>query len=690
MTAPTLVTPIPDQEHEPEAAVSFSVAANFVDAEDKGVLSFGATGLPSGLSISSSTGDITGSTSVAGTHPITVTATAPGGATRQTTFSIVVQGSPSAAQTYYVNGATGSDSWTGLSATFTSGSTGPWATITRANQVVAHASGHVDIMVAPGNYRNQPFNPQNAGTNNTHRIRLRVNGTGLVYLLGPSSGQINYAININVPFISVLRESESSYFVVDGEIVFGSGGGQVQKGDAPESVAHITNGIRINSSDYELECKVTRTAGWNAIDTSPNTTARGRFEVDFEQIGTCYYPDGNDFGDGLAIWRGNANAVRHLYDGGASGRFWNRIGHDPGGIYSGSGAIRGISCNNSWATVPTFSSTEPDGNRCGIVGSQNAFDVHAYGLVRQRNGLPQDGVSQNLAEIMKLEGTRNGLFDSVLRNGRMQGILSEAAAWSHHSRGCRIAHCVFDHLRGPLLYAVDWWGSGEDGQTPLSDFCMKNLVLRDVVSNPRSGWTNQLILIFLGTGRTMAGAFPNGILHGCTIQDATRDGDDFRISITGGDGAGNQTVTWWLANHPSLFSNFTFTADANLDNAPAASAEADVTDIVGEYLPVSDSLSIGQGVNLTQANGAGSSSTSLTVDDATWFDDPQDGAPSFGEQAGGFYVHINGVGNVQYTAINYVSKVLTLASGQTWADNAAVNRRIASGSAPNRGIRGIT
>jgi hypothetical protein len=691
MTSPTLVSPIPDQEHEPEQAVSFSVAAHFADAEDNGVLSFSASDLPSGLSISSSTGDITGSTSVVGTHTITVTATAPGGATRATQFQIVVQGAPSAAQEYHVNGTTGNDSWTGLSATFTSGTTGPWATITRANQVAAHASGHVDIMVAPGTYRNQPWAPQNGGTNNTHRIRLRVNGTGVVTLAGPTTGQIHYALYIERDFLSVLRESETTYFLVDGEVVFGTGAGQCQKGQDPTPFARLTKAAKVTGSDWVLEFKCTRLAGWNMIDASANTSQRGTARIDFDQCGTPYMDDGNDFGDGFVIWRGNNSAVRHLVDGGSSGRFMNRIGHSPFGIGAGSGAYRNLSMNNSWAGVGTFSSSEPDGNRCFFI-SQNCTDVHAYNCIVQRNGMPQDGISQNLVDTCKMEGTRSVLADSVLRNGRMQAIYSEAADWSHHCRGVRICHTVFEHFRGPLLYAIDWYDvPGAAGFTPLYDLCMKNIVARQLATNPRSGWGNYLINIWLASGfYDWEDQFPNGILHGFTLQDSSgRDWDDFRIVISNAGAPGNQTVQYYLTNYPNLFSNFTITTDANLDNTPTSTADADITDIIGEYVPVSDSLSVGQGVALTNVATADTGSgTSLIVDDATWFDDPQDGAPSFGEQSAGFYVHCNGA-NRQYTAINYATNTLTMSAGFSRSDGQAVNRKIASGSAPNRGIRGV-
>ena len=53
--------------------------------------------------------------------------------------------------TYYVSTSTGNDSWTGLSAAFTSGSTGPWKTLAKALGAAGMASGDT-LYIAPGNY----------------------------------------------------------------------------------------------------------------------------------------------------------------------------------------------------------------------------------------------------------------------------------------------------------------------------------------------------------------------------------------------------------------------------------------------------------------------------------------------------------------------------------------------------------
>jgi hypothetical protein len=114
-----------------------------------------------------------------------------------------------------------------------------------------------------------------------------------------------------------------------------------------------------------------------------------------------------------------------------------------------------------------------------------------------------------------------------------------------------------------------------------------------------------------------------------------------------------------------------------------------------EYGPVDDTVSTGTGVDLTTAVGAGTTSGTLCVADISWFEDPFFGAPFFGQHSEGFFVHLEGVGNVQYTALTrepwpQVDGCFTLAASQTWANGAAVNKKISAGGPkanPNRGVQ---
>jgi hypothetical protein len=304
MAVPTTVGSVPTQTTVISVPVSLDASGYFSDIDAGNSLFFGISGLPTGtgLSISSTTGVISGtptSADLVASFDAVVTATDEQNRTRQVTVNFIVAAVPTAAQNYYIDGTNGNDAYTGLSATFTSGTTGPWKTLGRANAVAPHASGNVDIWVTPGNYRNQPIVPTVAGTDTTHRKRYRVNGTGVVYILGPSSGSINYGVSISVNWISVLRESAASYFMVDGEVVFGTGVGEVQKNGAPETVAHITRGVFVNATGVVLDLDAQRTAGWVGLDFGASVD-QCEFSINWTQHGTSHYSDGNDFGD--IVW----------------------------------------------------------------------------------------------------------------------------------------------------------------------------------------------------------------------------------------------------------------------------------------------------------------------------------------------------------------------------------------------------
>jgi len=105
----------------------------------------------------------------------------------------------------------------------------------------------------------------------------------------------------------------------------------------------------------------------------------------------------------------------------------------------------------------------------------------------------------------------------------------------------------------------------------------------------------------------------------------------------------------------------------------------------------SNSPCINNGASLTLANGSGSSSATLTVDDAYYFQDGTWGSSLAGHQAD--WIAVGTVGNVaQISSINYDTKVITLASPLTWSDDADIwlyknssGTRVLYGSAPDQG-----
>jgi hypothetical protein len=105
----------------------------------------------------------------------------------------------------------------------------------------------------------------------------------------------------------------------------------------------------------------------------------------------------------------------------------------------------------------------------------------------------------------------------------------------------------------------------------------------------------------------------------------------------------------------------------------------------------SSSPAIDGGTYLTQANGAGSNSTTLIVDDALYFQDGTWGSSLAGHLAD--WIAIGTVTNVvQISSINYTTNTISLKSPMTWSDNANIwlykksdGTPVLHGSAPDFG-----
>jgi len=105
----------------------------------------------------------------------------------------------------------------------------------------------------------------------------------------------------------------------------------------------------------------------------------------------------------------------------------------------------------------------------------------------------------------------------------------------------------------------------------------------------------------------------------------------------------------------------------------------DITNIAGkDYTLQSVSPCIDTGVNVTQTNGAGSSSTTLIVDDAQWFHD------GFG-LTDGDTIRVGG-STVTVTDVNYDTDTLTITPAISWSDGEGVHFPY-NGAAPDMGAR---
>jgi hypothetical protein len=138
-----------------------------------------------------------------------------------------------------------------------------------------------------------------------------------------------------------------------------------------------------------------------------------------------------------------------------------------------------------------------------------------------------------------------------------------------------------------------------------------------------------------------------------------------------------------------------------LTGNPFASGATDMTDMMSTTNPTlelsSDSQAIDGGTYLTQANGSGSNSTTLIVDDSLYFQCGTNcsttpmGSALANVQAD--WIAIGTVNNVvQISDINHSTNTITLASAMTWSDNANIwlykksdGEIVLHGSAPDQG-----
>jgi hypothetical protein len=169
--------------------------------------------------------------------------------------------------------------------------------------------------------------------------------------------------------------------------------------------------------------------------------------------------------------------------------------------------------------------------------------------------------------------------------------------------------------------------------------------------------------------------FDNNIFH------TAASGDTFEVDLTG-DGGGNAiSLATVESTWPAVFTNNSNTVPTFI-NAPVGetlrpSSTSDIfstIDSIRDNFAIRDTSPIGKGdaAALTQANGAGSSSTTLVVDDALYFvamTDPNNYDLGYFPEARDDYIKIGTNDPVQITAIDYDTNTITLKTAQTWSNN---------------------
>lgn len=369
-----------------------------------------------------------------------------------------------------------------------------------------------------------------------------------------------------------------------------------------------------------------------------------------------------------------------FYDGGTDGRSWITGGHSTALVYGARGMFYRHAFSGRFGHLPTFNPT--DGQRALGGPSRNARYWHWLQCVLNGNGYPPDNSPEGAAELMKFEGRDNCIGESVLLDSVHHGMFCDSAEWSSYMSGNRIVHSVFQNFGGPILTLRDYLddpkqgGGNYGGSTRVNDLRILNclfdrLMLNEIYIPGGTDWRDLLMVIVLSSGVSWQNVIQ---MHGCTIRDASRDASQIYIDISRGvSPPGRRSLQWFLDNHPANFSNITVQT-GELFTSPRTFGTSIMPPQIPTYFTP---LTTANGVNLTTVAGSDAGSgTTLRVVDSTVFVDPRYGTSP--------QIHCNGA-NRSYTAINYATHELTMASGFSRSSGMGVNRAITSGSTPNRG-----
>lgn len=198
-------------------------------------------------------------------------------------------------------------------------------------------------------------------------------------------------------------------------------------------------------------------------------------------------------------------------------------------------------------------------------------------------------------------------------------------------------------------------------------------------------------------------AIKNNLFHNAWSETNKLSESQYYPSITAG--TANNIANNTISNN--------YVVDTTYTNSDSPFTDTDDPKFVSETLPAnsaaiiaawssyavttpnlalqSTSTAINAGSYLTQANGAGTNSTALIVDDASYFQDGTWGSSLATLNAD--WIAIGTAGNVhQISSINYGTNTITLATPTTWADNASIwlykksdGTQVLYGSAPDMG-----
>lgn len=355
-----------------------------------------------------------------------------------------------------------------------------------------------------------------------------------------------------------------------------------------------------------------------------------------------------------------------------------RISYSSRTATSFTGCVRGISgttaaSHSSGATVSPYARYRPD--MYSVVAYRGKFSHRCFQIT---DGGERDGI------YSLVEGNRFGHAGANPNNNGADGL--DIAG----PRNIIRFNSVYNNMGLGVMFKYAWYTSGLNaGNGGCYNKFYNNTIYKSGYGNPRYELTDDgvstspealLAIRFYTDDYTVGNVIKNNLIY-----------DSRRYALSGfeiGCGGSDPTIppgtvidtNWWTEDGDPKFTD-PDVSDASDFEAPDLSLQA-------------SSPCLNAGTHLTLANGSGSGSVTLVVDDASYFQDGTWGSSlTWGVTLFPDWIAIGTVSNVaQVSSINYSTNTITLASAMTWADDDPVwlyknsdGDRVLYGTAPDLG-----
>lgn len=534
---------------------------------------------------------------------------------------------------YYIDPVAGNDSNAG---TFAS----PWKTIGKANNTLVAGD---TVYLRGGNYGGQIIAPLNSGTAGNYITYEAYQGE--IPLIDPSS------------LISwIIKWTSRSYIKVKGVHADGGPGYYTD--------AKIDVWAEYDQTDHCIieDCDFRNCVGYSAI------RMRGQSQYNEIRNSTMMYVGWwdkfpytgvhDDTGSGIFI---DVGCHHNLIEDNT----FSKAGHD---LMRDEGSYNVIR-RNHWSNTfeiysgPSFTFKNGDIQAGDAVGNRSfSMKGSSFRCLVEDNWITDVGeaVDNNEGGQCKIGGISNIIRRNVFIDGKTQGMAFASVVGStlpNASKNKVYNNNVYNCRGG----AVHISSNASSWNAPV-DNVYKNNIIYQTRTDPDS-WDVDFVFetnLQGWYGDAFVGA---EVAYNCIAYDASATNQKVKSFH------GIQTLSYMESNYSSVFHDNVQANPQWVSSDPTVASDFELA--VG-------SPCLEAGGNLTTAVGAGSASTSLTVDDASYFCD------GFGI-VDADYIQIGNGSSVQITSINYNTNVITLASARTWSNGDGVNLPYA-GSAPNIGI----